>query len=80
MSLTVTLAYFIIPILVTLLVNRIDRVAKVVGILFLICCGPNLFFWNSLGCAIGVFEFQSFCIVKDNCSLDPLVIFMKILI
>lgn len=78
MSITLTIAWFSLPILITLLACRADRAAKIVGVMLLICCGPNLFIWNVMGCAIGAFEFSDFCVAKDNCSLDPMVIAMKI--
>ena len=78
MSITLSIAWFSLPILIALLACRIDRVAKVIGTMLLICCGPNLLLWNILGCVIGAFEFQDFCVSKENCSLDPMVIAMKI--
>jgi Ring finger domain len=80
MSLTLTVAWFSLPILVTLLICRADKLAKFVGVMLLFCCGPNLFIWNIIGCSIGAFEFKDFCVAKDNCSLDPMVIAMKIFV
>ena len=78
MSITLTIAWFSLPILIILLACRIDKIAKIIGVLLLVCCGPNLFVWNVLGCIIGAFEFKDFCVAKESCSLDPMVIAMKI--
>lgn len=78
MSLTLTVAWFSLPILITFLAFRYDRIAKIIGILLLICCGPNLFIWNVIGLIINAFEFKDFCLNQENCSADPMVIAMKI--
>lgn len=78
MSISLTIAWFTLPILIALLIYQRDRVAKVIGVLLLLCCGPNLLIWNIMGCIINAFEFKDFCIQKSDCSLDPMVITMKI--
>lgn len=78
MSLTLTIAWFSLPVLITFLAFRFDRVAKMIGVLLLVCCGPNLLIWNVIGLCIDAFEFKDFCLNQENCKTDPMVIAMKI--
>ncbi|CAG9318744.1 unnamed protein product [Blepharisma stoltei] len=77
MCLTISLVWFSLPLLVVTLACRLIKIAQCIGIFLLVCGGPNLLLWNILGCIIGSFEFKDFCISKNDCDTDFMVIVMR---
>jgi hypothetical protein len=78
MSLTVTLAWLLIPLMLAFIACNYRRAANALGVLLLLLGGPNLLAWNILGCVVGTLEYQEFCLTDSNCDDDYVVLAMKI--
>lgn len=78
MTITVTLSWFTLLLLVAAMAFR-QKTAIVALTAFLLFLGaPNLLMWDIVGSVAGSFTFLTFCIKKTNCERDVFVLAMRI--
>lgn len=78
MSLTLTLSWLGLLLLVLAAVCRYKTLVTICGAFLLFLGGPNLLMWDIVGTVSGSFQFLTFCIRKSNCEKDVFVIAMRI--
>lgn len=78
MSITLTLSWFAVLLLVVTLVCRQKTATAALGAFLLFLGAPNLLMWNIVGTVAGSFQFLTFCIKKTNCEKDVFVLAMRI--
>jgi hypothetical protein len=78
MCLTVTLAWFTLPVMISCLACRCHSATTVFGVFLLILGGPNMMVWNVIGCIVGALKFSEFCFTKSDCDMDFMVLTMKV--
>jgi hypothetical protein len=77
MCMTLSVAWYSIPIMTICVVCRCDRISSFFGYLILFVGGPNLLMWNVFGCFINAIQYSGLCTKQQTCDSDLFVAFMK---